>query len=156
MHPEFFEEIVVFELDGQRYGLLSSAVREVLRATSFVPLPNAPPMVEGIINVRGEVAAVLNLRRRFGLRDRPMEMGDHLLLAAEGQRLYALLTDRVLEFVRTPREAVVGSDKFSHPDHVAGVAELPDGMVLIHDLSKFLSAAQTAALDRAISERPQP
>jgi purine-binding chemotaxis protein CheW len=58
-------ELLIFEIGASRFGLPSADVREVLRAVTIVPLPGAPPIVEGLINVRGRIVPVLDIRRRF-------------------------------------------------------------------------------------------
>lgn len=156
MDHGLFEEFAVFEIDGKRCALSTRCVREVLRATSFVTLPNAPAAIEGIINVRGEIAAVVSLRKRFALPERPMALSDHLLVANDGHRLFALLTDRVCEVVRIARDDVVSASQFSHPEDISGVVQQKDGLVLIYDLSKFLTSAEALALDSAMAERSAP
>lgn len=74
-------EILVFELDDQRYGLAVDDVREVVRVVRISPLPKAPAIVEGVINVRGTVTAVMNIRKRFGKKEKTVQLTDHLVLA---------------------------------------------------------------------------
>src|SRR5437870_13646015 len=87
-------EILVFEVGGQRYGLPAAEVREILRAVAIVPLPRAPAIIEGIINIRGTVVPVLDLRTRFRLPAKPVEPADHLVVAWAGERLVAVRVDR--------------------------------------------------------------
>ena len=60
-------EVLVFEVEGQRYGLPTADVRELVRAVTITPLPNAPAVIEGVVNVRGRVLPVLDMRARFRL-----------------------------------------------------------------------------------------
>jgi purine-binding chemotaxis protein CheW len=60
-------QVLVFEVAGRRYGLPADDVQELLRAVSIVPLPRAPAVVEGVINLRGKVVPVLDVRGRFRL-----------------------------------------------------------------------------------------
>ncbi len=147
------EELLIFEQSGQQYAVRSVIVREVLRAFSAVPLPNAPPIVEGILNVRGEIIPLLDMRRRFGLPARPLSVTDHFVIAWEGSRWVALRVDRVLNFERLPVYQSRESGKyFSSSDLVAAVANGPDGMVLIHDLGRFLASAERDAIASALSD----
>jgi purine-binding chemotaxis protein CheW len=143
-------QILVFEVAGQRHGLPAADVQELLRAVSIVPLPQAPPVVEGIINLRGRVVPVLDVRGRFRLPARPVEPSDHFVVARSGGRLVALRVDRAVDLVsldaadvEDARGAVPGAR------YVAKVARLPDGLVLVHDLDTFLSHAESEALDGA-------
>lgn len=145
-------EVLRFEVSGQSYGLPSRAVRELVRAVSVVPLPKAPPIIEGIINVRGTVVPVLDIRTRFRLTSKPLEHTDHFVLAWAGRRMVALRADRALDLLRLKAEEVEDA-KLSVPgaEYVAGVAKLADGLLLIHDLETFLSQAEGAALDASLS-----
>ncbi|MDB6169570.1 MAG: chemotaxis protein CheW, partial [Verrucomicrobia bacterium] len=69
-------QIVVFRLDAQRYALSLTAVDRIARAVEITPLPNAPDIVLGVINVSGRVLPVLNLRRRFRMRERAISPAD--------------------------------------------------------------------------------
>jgi purine-binding chemotaxis protein CheW len=145
-------ELVLVELDGQRYGLRADAVREVVRAVTITTLPNAPVVVEGIINVRGAVVAVLDLRRRFELPARPLDPSEYFVLARAGDRDVALRVDRATELVSLdPADIDQAEQVLSRSRYVAGVAKLRDGLVLIHDLETFLSAAEAATVDQALA-----
>jgi len=144
-------EVLVFEIGGQRYGLPVCDVRELQRATALTPLPRAPGIVEGVVNLRGTIVPVLDVRARFHLPPKLLECADHLFFAHAGGRLVALRVDRVADLIRMDaadvedaRSAVPGVE------YVAWVAKLPHCMVLIHDLQTFLSRAETAELEAAL------
>jgi len=99
-------EVLVFEVGGQRYALASADVKELARAVTVVRLPKAPPIVEGVIDVRGAVVPVLDIRSRFRLAAKPLEPTDHLVLAWAGTRLVALRVDRAFDLVRLAADAV--------------------------------------------------
>ena len=151
-------EILVFETAGQRYGLAAADVREVLRAVLPTPIPNAPSIIEGVIDLRGTIVPVLDIRRRFRLPARPIEHTDHLIVARAGERLVALHADRAVELARLEASAVEQTENvLPGADYVAQIARFPDGLVLIHDLQSFLSAAEGEALSTALDASfPQP
>lgn len=151
------QEVLLFTLERQRYGLPVEDVRELVRAARLTPLPQAPDVVEGLLNLRGELLPVLDLRRRFRHAARPLSPMDHFIVAHAGARPVALRVDRAEglhviaanEWDASPRELPgVG--------YVAGVAKLPDGLVLVHDLRSFLSEAEALQLDTALGARPEP
>ena len=143
-------EVLVFEVGGQRYALRSPDVRELVRAVTVVPLPKAPAIIEGIINVRGAVVPVLDVRTRFRLPAKAPTHTDHLILASTDGRLVALRADRALALAQLEASEVEDAKSVvPGTDYVAGVAKLPDGLVLIHDLQTFLSRAEAAGLDEA-------
>jgi purine-binding chemotaxis protein CheW len=148
-------ELLTFEIWHGRFGIALGDVREVVRAVSIRALPKAPPVVEGVVNMRGCIVPVLDIRARFNLPPKMVEPSDHLVIALAKRRLVAIRVDRVSGLmmlasgdVADATVAVPGSQ------WVAGIAKLGDGLLLIHDLATFLSAAEAAALDRI--EEPSP
>ena len=84
---------VVFCLDGQRYALPLAAVRRIVRAVEVTPLPGAPAIVLGAIDVEGSVLPVLDIRRRFLLPEREIGPADQFLIASTARRAVALVID---------------------------------------------------------------
>jgi purine-binding chemotaxis protein CheW len=144
--------VLIFEIGERRMGLGLSAVREVLRAVAIAPLPKAPPIVEGVINVRGAVVPVLDIRRRFGMVAAPLSVDHHFVVANAGPRVVALRVDRAIELMMFDDESLEELDGiFAARHHVAGVAKLPDGLLVIHDLETFLDVDEGRRLDSAVS-----
>jgi purine-binding chemotaxis protein CheW len=150
-------EVLLFTLEGQRYALPLEDVRELVRAVRLTPLPRAPAVVEGLVDLRGELLPVLDMRRRFRLSPRPLSSADHLVVAQAGLRRVALRVDRAEGLLAlepgtldtTPRELPgVG--------YVAGALKLPDGLVLLHDLRTFLSEAEALELEEALAKEGAP
>ena len=136
-------EFLIFDLEGMRYGLPVADVREIVRAVLPVPLPGAPGAVEGVINLRGCVVPVLDLRQRFRLPARPIEPTDHLVIARAAGRLVALRVDRVVELARLAEGDV-------QEVAAARVAKLPNDLVVIQDPRALFTEAESSALDRAL------
>ena len=145
------DQLVVFTLDDRRYGLPLAAVERVVRMVDLTPLPRAPDIVLGVVNVQGRVIPVVDLRRRFRLPERDIALADQLVIARTARRPVALVADAatgVLEY--SAREAVGARDIVPGVEYVESVVKLADGLVLIHDLDRFLSLDEKTALDRAI------
>ena len=145
--------LVLFRLDEQRYALYLPAVERVVRAVEVTPLPKAPEIVLGVINAHGQVIPVVDVRKRFCLPEREMELDDHIMIARTPKRLLALPVDSVEGVVAYPEEQVVVSEKIvPGMEYVEGVLKLPDGLILIHNLEKFLSLKEEKVLDSAMGE----
>lgn len=146
-------EILRFDLDGSRFAVFASAAREVLRAVAIAPLPRAPGAVEGVINVRGELVPALDIRLRFGLPSRALTADQHIVVAHAGTRPVALRVDRAVEVLTIDEAAIASASTVVPGTHlVAGIATLPDGLVVIHDLDRFLSADESSAVDAALEK----
>jgi purine-binding chemotaxis protein CheW len=140
-------EFLVFEVAGHHYGLPVADVREIVRAVTPVPVAGAPAVVEGVINLRGNIVPLFDPRQRFRLPTRPLEPTDHLIIAWTGGRLVALRVDRVLDLVLVP----VGDLK--DVQGVARIARLPGDLVPIRDLSILLLPAEEAVLEQVLPAR---
>jgi purine-binding chemotaxis protein CheW len=129
-------------------------IREVVRAVDVTPLAGAPRVVEGLIDYRGTIIPVFSLRRRFELPDREMRLSDVFIIADTGQRTAALHVDAVDELSTIAETDVHAADELVHGGaHIAGAATLRDGLVLLHDVATFLSAAEADTLNAAMASR---
>jgi purine-binding chemotaxis protein CheW len=145
-------DALLFELAGARLAVSAACVIEVVRAVAIDALPEAPPVVSGVINLRGEVMPVIDMRKRFGLPARPALPEDYFIAVQSGPHRVALHVDRPLELERvtpTPFEQLV--DTPARYAYVSGVVPTLDGVLLICDLPRFLSAPESLALSRALS-----
>jgi len=142
---------VVFTLDEGRYALYLSSVERILRAVEITPLPKPPEIVLGVVNVQGRIIPVVNIRRRFRLPEREMDLSDQLIIARTSKRAVALVADAVSDVIEISKEEVVAAEKVvPGMEYVEGVAKLEDGMVLVHDFDRFLSLEEEKALDGAM------
>src|SRR5205814_6113109 len=108
------------------------------------------------INLRGQIVPVLDIRGRFGLPPKPLEPSDHLIVATVGGRLVAIRADRALDLMIVDPGAVSLDRQDDAGAYVAGVARLPDGLAVIHDLQAFLDAKESAALEDALTSPGAP
>lgn len=144
-------KLVVFNLDKQRYAIHLSAVERDVRIVEITPLPEAPEIVLGVINVQGRVIPVVNIRRRFSLPEREIDLSDHLIIVHTPRRIVAIVADAVYGIVELPEEEVILAEKIlPRMGYVEGVVKLEDGMILIHDLDRFLSLDEEEALNRVM------
>src|ERR1700676_2802779 len=100
-------QLVVFRLDERRYALPLAVVERVVRAVDVTPLPKAPPMVLGVIDVHGRVLPVLNLRRRFLMSDRQVGPADWFVIAHAARHTVVLVVDESVGVVERPQTEIV-------------------------------------------------
>jgi purine-binding chemotaxis protein CheW len=150
------EQLVVFTLDENRYALRLPQVERVVRVVEITPLPRAPEIVLGVIDVGGEVIPVVNIRQRFGLRPSPRKLSDQLVIARTSKRRLALVADMVTEMIAVGDDRWVSlAEVVPGLEHVEGIAKLEDGLILIHDLEKFLSFAEEQVLTRSLQQKDE-
>lgn len=143
------DSLIIFTLDDRRYALPLSSVDRVVRIVAVTPLPKAPDIVSGVINIQGRIIPVVNMRRRFGLPERALALTDQLVIAHTARRPVALVADAVLDVIACP--AVVEAEHIVHGiAYLEGVAKLEDGLILIHELDRFLSLEEEDLLNHAL------
>jgi purine-binding chemotaxis protein CheW len=144
-------QLVAFTLDEQCYAVPLSAVERIVRMVEITPVPKAPEIVLGVVNVQGSVIPVVDTRRRFRLPARVPRLSDQLLIARTSKRPVALVVDAVTEVITlSGQEIVPGETILAHLDYVTGVVKSPDGLILIHDLDSFLSLEEEQAVHDTI------
>lgn len=146
--------LLVFLLEDREYAVRVALVRQIVRAVAVTSLPEAPEVIEGVVNWRGFVVPVLDIRSRFRLPPRPLHPGQHFIVARAGARTVALRVDRASGLVEVP-ESSVRSVREAAPGarHTEGIARLPDGLVVIHDLERFLSLDEGERVDAVLAAR---
>lgn len=144
--------LVLLTIDRQIYALHLEAVDRVVRMVEVTPLPGAPEVVEGVINIQGEILPIVSIRTRIGLARRAVGVSDSLVLAHTRIRRIAIIAESVLGIVERPVDSIVSIGDISHGiGHIEGVLKMRDGLVLIHDLDQFFSPDEEQSLDLALA-----
>ena len=132
---------IVFTLDGELYGVLLLQIREVIKMTPIKPVPHTQEWLKGVINLRGRIITVMDLRTKFGIHSR-MEVGG-LILIAESDHGFAGAVVDTIEFVRE----IPDSDIEPHPgidtriprEQFRGIAKLGDKLIHLLDIAKIVA-----------------
>jgi len=142
------------KLGDAAVGLPAMAVQQIVRAVAIVPLPGAPPIVEGAVNVRGTVVAVVDVRARLGLPTCALDPDQFLVLVTAGSRTLAIRVDEVDDLVDVPDGDVTMQSELSPAlRRLSGLAARADGVLALYDVEAFVSQAEAEALDAALAAR---
>ncbi|MCS7002942.1 MAG: chemotaxis protein CheW [Dehalococcoidia bacterium] len=143
------EQVVVLKLGDEHYGVDISRVQEIIRPQAITRVPHAPVFVEGIINLRGRVIPVIDLRKRFGLPKGEMTKETRIAVTDIAGTTVGLVVDGVSEVLRVeracieaPSPVVTGVDA----DFIRGIAKLEDRLVILLELDHVLGKDEHAAL----------
>ncbi len=143
--------LIIGWLDSQRYALRLAVVERIVRAVEVTPLPRAPEIVQGVVDMEGVVIAVVNIRRRLGLPERPITPNDRFMVVWTQQRRVIVVLDAVQEILEISMEQIMTAAQIlPHTQYVEGVVKLPDGLIFIHDLGQFLSLDEEQTLSHAL------
>ena len=147
--PEAHVNLCVFKVGSESMVLDIMRIREILRPLPVTPLPRAPQGVLGLINVRGTVIPLLDVRVRFGMAPGEKPPRQRIMVVLDRRRLHGLLVDSVHEVARVPKDhltpgtGVLGGDA---GDVFSGVVQHRGRMVLMLNLSRFLERETVAVI----------
>ena len=132
-------QLVTFKLAGEEYATDILKVQEINRMVEITSVPNAPHYVEGVINLRGKVVPVINLRKKFGLVVKEADIQSRIMVVDVGKTI-GLIVDSVSEVLRlrvdtveTP-PAITGNGS---SDYICGIGKLEDRLLILLDLDKL-------------------
>jgi purine-binding chemotaxis protein CheW len=143
------EQLVVFDLAGESYGLSIAAVQEIVRMQHITKVPRAPEFVEGVTNLRGRIIPVLNLRYRLGLASEDNSGSARIVVVQISTHTVGLIVDAVSEVL------MISSDAIEPPSPVVksvdsmflrGVARVGERLILLFSLDSLLSIAETKSI----------
>lgn len=147
------DQIVVFSIDERKCALPLATVDRIVRVVEVTPLPEAPETVLGIINVQGRIIPVINIRKRFLLPEREMNLSDQLIIAHTSKRNIALLVEAVSEVIEYPANEMVAPDEIiSNIKYVKGIIKNNDGMIQILDIDTILSCEELRSMENGLKE----
>ena len=145
-------QIVAFSLGSETYGVDIGSVREIIPSQKIVPVPRAPEFVEGIINLRGRVIPVLDLRKHFGLLRDASTVEERIILVESGEDSIGVVVDAVssvmqvpVDSIEAPAQVIVGPDI----EYIEGIAKVDRGLIVLVDLTKIISDAEKKAINEA-------
>ncbi|MFA4969308.1 MAG: chemotaxis protein CheW [Sulfuritalea sp.] len=153
--------LLIFELDGARFGLDATQVRECIWLPELTPAEEAPPWIVGLFNLRGRIEPVADLRLRFGHPARDYRPGDQVVVVETDGRPMGLIVDDVIEVIDLPGESIQPPPQFDAaspaPDHlVAGEARVGDGLVTLLDISRLIQLTEWPGPAAAAQQRDEP
>ncbi len=143
------QQLVVFELANEHYGLDISAVEGIIKMQAITKMPQAPSFVEGVTNLRGTVVPVIDLRKRFGLATLDHTKDTRIVVVYMDKTKIGMIVDGVSEVLRIPEESIEPTPPMVSNVNTAfirGIAKLEQRLVTLLDLSKVLSLDEQAAL----------
>lgn len=143
-------QFVVCLVADERYGIEVGRVHEIIRLTAITPLPGADRSFSGVINLRGRIIPVMNLRQQFGLPDAPPTRLSRIVVADAGGAQIGLVVDAVNEVVRIAATAIEPTPALTASataEHLTGIAREADGLIIVLDLQRLLGTSMAAVSD---------
>jgi len=150
-HSDELLQLVSFIIENEEFGIDILNVQEIIRPVTITRVPNAPSYVEGVINLRGRIVPVIDLRKRFGLPARPTDHQTRIVVVELEGKVMGFMMDAVKEVIRVSRSVIepppdltIGID--TH--YISGVAKLEDRLLILLELEEVLSTEEQGAVLR--------
>lgn len=156
LRPEDYTQLVIFKLEGEEFGTDVSQIVRVTKEESIAPIPNTPRYIEGVINLKGKVIILVNLKKKFefGKEDEEKKLRHILIAESEDGENFGIIVDEVIGVIRVPKKYIKlpsGAVTTNLPSgFIEGVALLKDKrLIIIVDLAKL---AKTQEIKKAGKE----
>ncbi len=148
---EGLTQLVSFDIGNERFGVNILAVREIIRSAPVTAVPNSPEFIEGVINLRGEIIPVLDLRKRLNLYQQgSRQKKNWILILNVSDRVIGFIVDRVNEVIKVADESIelppdiiiAGLEN----QYIQGVCDIDGGMLIILQFERVLFNEEYFAL----------
>jgi len=134
--------IVGFQVGRETYGVPITSLHEIVRVPEITAVPDAPDYLEGVINLRGKIVSVMDLRKRFGVKDAHIKKHNRILVVEHAGRLAGLIVDSASEVLKIPADAVEpppAAFQDGGLNCVTGLGKVSGRLVVLLDMSKLLA-----------------
>jgi len=142
-------QLVGFQLGNEEYGIDILKVKEINRVTEITKIPQSPEFVDGVINLRGNVIPIIDLRKRFHMPEREHDKQTRIVVGEIEGRTVGLVVDAVSEVLRLPASTIEPAPKLvskGQADYITGVGKLEDRLLMLLDIDKILTGSDKERL----------
>ncbi|MDP6685958.1 MAG: chemotaxis protein CheW [Candidatus Omnitrophota bacterium] len=146
-------QLVIFRLAKEEFGLDISHVREIIRLQDITPMPKSPEFIEGVINLRGQIIAVMDLVKKFGLKKADRTEKTRIIVSELKENTLGLIVDEVPEVLRISEQDIDPTPEMIesqvNSDFIKGVGKLQDRLVILLNVDKILSREEVKQVKEA-------
>lgn len=154
-------KFLLFELGGEEYGIEILKVREIIGLMDITPVPQTPPFIRGVINLRGKIIPVVDMRRRFAMEEGNYTDRSCIIVTelenGKGRWVFGMLVDGVKEVANIPPDQIDHPPQFGQSvdtRYIMGMAKMGDRVAILLDVDKVLKDGQWQALEEAMCQSP--
>ena len=144
--------IVGFQVGRESYGIPITALHEIVRVPEITAVPDAPAHVEGVINLRGKIVSVVDLRKRFGKPATALDRRHRILVVEHRGRLVGMIVDSASEVLKIPEGEIESAPAMMQEgglDCVTGLGKYNGRLLILLDINKVLAAPETGKSEAA-------
>ena len=145
-------QVVGFRIGNETFGVRIGSVREIVRVPEITAVPSAPETVEGVINLRGKIIPVMDLRKRFGQSDIQPNKKNRILVVELENKLVGLIVNAASEVLKiAPSEIEAPGNLFAEGEssYITGVGKLKGRLIILLDIAKLLHRPEFKRFEEA-------
>ena len=145
-------QVVGFRIGDETFGVRIGSVREIVRVPEITSVPNAQDTIEGVINLRGKIIPVIDLRKRFGQTEIQPDKKNRILVVELENKLVGLIVNSASEVLKIPLSEIESPGSvFADGDssYVTGVGKLKGRLIILLDITKLLHRPELRKLEEA-------
>ena len=145
-------QVVSFRLGGEEYGVDISGVQEIIRMVEITHVPRAPRFMEGVINLRGQLIPIIDLRTRFGMPRCEQTKSTRIVVTEIGSKKVGIVVDAVSEVINIPLDEVENAPDMIAgvgTEYIQGVGKVNGRLVILLDLTMVMTGEEKAELESA-------
>ena len=146
-------QIVGFRVGSETFGVPIQSVHEIVRMMDITSVPDAPVYIEGVINLRGKIIPVIDLRKRFGKKEIKSSKKNRILVAEVGTKMVGLVVDSASEVLKMPPSDIDPPPNIFEDgelNYVTGVGKLNGRLIILVELSKIMQRGELRRLGEAV------
>lgn len=148
-------QLVSFTLDKEEFGIDILKVQEINRTPNITRVPNCPDFIEGVINLRGRIVPIIDLRKRFGMRATEQNKDTRIIVVEVLSKVVGFIVDSVSEVLRIPHSVIDAPPALVsgiRAEFIEGIGKLENRLLILLNLEKILSSTELQTIDAAIKQ----
>ncbi len=148
-------QVVSFKLGSEEYGVDIAQVQEINRMVAVTHVPRAPQFMEGVINLRGQLIPIIDLRTRFAMPRAEHTKNTRIVVTEIGAKRVGMVVDSVSEVLRLPVDQIEDAPEMLtgvDTEYIRGVGKIEDRLIILLDLARIISGAEKRELDASHAE----
>jgi purine-binding chemotaxis protein CheW len=148
-------QLVAFRIGKELFGVGIESIREIVRFPEVTEVPDAPAFLEGVINLRGKIVPVVNLRKRLRLSGEENTKSTRVLITENGKNMIGLHVDAVSEVLKILPEDIEAPPEMVSAigvEYITGVAKVDERLIILLDLQKILSIEEMKKIGNVLTD----
>jgi len=152
MNEDRILQLVTFKLENEEFGVDILKVQEINKMMNITKIPNAPFFIEGVINLRGKIIPIVDLRKKLGFESKPYDKATRIIVIELDGLVLGFVVDSVSEVLRIPSNTIEAAPSIVggvESEYIEGVGKLEDRLLILLELKKIFVGAERAEIEMA-------